>query len=207
MPGLLKDVTLNPPEFEKTAILARILTGIARLGAGEGRTFTSKASRKALKDVSSGALEDALRTQTAKTIAPKAMQVADIPLRTADRALTEISRGSWGLSPTTRYKILKMVGNNPGALTGVVGGMAPIPMGAEIGIATMGGLSASAKKILRIPVKGDIAMREMDKIMRKRGYEDMVDYLIKTKAKPSPLVPTNRDFLQRHLSSGSSSIV
>lgn len=206
MPGLLKQYTYGIPGMEKDAFLARLLTGLSQGARSEGRFYRAgRAARSALEEAGSPALENELREGIARNIGSKAMQAADVPLRGFDRLLTETTGA--GLSPQTRYKLLKFVGDHPASTLGVVAAAVPVPMASELGMAAAGTVSAAGKKLLKIPVRGDAAMDALSEKLRTRGYNDVMDYLVKTKATPTPIVPEQYAALRDQLSLGSSSLV
>jgi len=191
-------------EHQKEALLARLMAGIASGSRGAGHLYRNKAFRKSMRGVSSGAFEDAMRDSVARKIGPVAIRAADAPLRSFDKLLTHSSRGHVGLSPEFREKLLKFIADHPGTTLGVAGAAVPAPAASELGMAVAGGLSAASKKLLNIPSKGGVAMEEFAKSLWKRGYKDVKDYLVKTKAVPTSLVPKDPAALRAQLSFGPS---
>jgi len=163
-------------EIEKHAFLARFFRGLTNLPATE----LAAHGLKPLSTAAQEAVETSVRKGVAKHLAPKAMKASDSVLRSADDALTLLTRGESGVTPEFRRRVMEFVAKNPGAALGVA---APFPGSAVPGIAAAGALSSGAKKMFKIPTHSSISFKALGKELREQGYDDVMDYLVKTKAK------------------------
>lgn len=189
-------------ELNKEALFARLLRGLAHVSPMESHVL-----QKPLSEAAKDLVEKSIRKGVAKHVSPTAMRVADIPLRGLDKALTVMSQGQKGLSPERRLKFLKFVAEHPSTPVGAAAGAIPFPAMAELGMAATGGASLAAKRALRIPTYGDLSVKQFSKNLRKRGYDDVMDYLVKTKAHTTPIAPAEAIRLKHHLSPSGFSLV
>jgi len=136
-----------------------------------------------LSTAAQDAVETSIRKGVARKIGPMSMRATDATLRGVDKALTDVSRGSWGVTPEFRRRAMEFSARNPVSLLGAAAIVIPFPAAAPLGIAASGSISHGAKKMLKIPTHPEESFKVLEKQLRERGYYDVMDYLVKSKAK------------------------
>lgn len=195
--------SVKTAELEKDAFLAKLLSLVAQGSRGAPHAYRHPEFRAAMKGVALEQFEDRVREQVARKVGPLAIRAAEVPLKGVDKLVAEVT--GKGMSPEMRKKLLGFAANHPASVLGfAAGSVVPFPMASEVGIGLAGGVSAASKKILRIPTRGDAAMDEFAKTLRRRGYKDVQDYLVKTRAVRTPLTPDDIATMRAQFSPSSS---
>lgn len=165
--------------LQKQAFLARLFRGLTHVSQPE----LASMGMKGLSIAEQEAVEKAVRRGVAKHIAPAAMQLVDTPLRALDSAVNTVTRGKAGLPVKARKAVMEFAAKNPAILAAAPSLAVPAPGAAPLGIAASGSVSHAAKKILNIPTYPEVSFDALSKQLREQGYDDVMDYLVKSKAK------------------------